>query len=331
MPKKQSNTPPAGKPKRSPVPRRAAKEPAPGQAYLFEDQPVAEAPKKNKPAAAGKPEKSRATVTKPPAESRKKPTNRPAITNTKEYIQKFPYASVLVVGYVALVLAWDAFVTIGDIRTVNWAVFQWRPVGLQALLESLQVPHALVGWMSWALLTRVDLFKLLFWLALPMGICLWHMDWDYFRTRRIKRSDWWFLSGMCALAVGAAVSIRFIPALANQYRGLGQAAFSMRFQFFFVQILWVFSWLPGWEFMHRYFLLRRVSIDFPRFGWLLVPLSEGTYHLVVAKPWPETVAMVAFSVLMTQYALRRKSLVIPFLAHLAVEVFLIVGMVIWQG
>jgi membrane protease YdiL (CAAX protease family) len=60
---------------------------------------------------------------------------------------------------------------------------------------------------------------------------------------------------------------------------------------------------------------------------MLVPLAEGGYHLL--KPWPETLAMVAFSVVMTQYALRRKNLVIPFLAHLAVELFLILGMMIW--
>jgi membrane protease YdiL (CAAX protease family) len=224
-------------------------------------------------------------------------------------------------------LACDAFVTIGDSRTVNWAVFQWRPADLQVLLESLQCPHFLVGWMSGSLFALVDLFKLLFWLAIPVAICLWRMDWDYFTTRRVKRSDWWLLGGMCVLAVMAIISVKFIPALAQLYGTSGQTTFSGQLAFLIRRALWVLSWLLGWEFMHRYFLLRRVSIDFPRFGWLLVPLAEGSYHLF--KPWPETLAMVAFSVVMTQYALRRKNLVIPFLAHLAVELFLIVGMMIW--
>lgn len=326
MPKKQSDTPPAGKPKRSPAPKRAAKKSVPEQADLFEDQSEVEAPKKVKAAAATKPAKprTRSTSAPPVAVPRKAAT---APTTTKQYIQTVPYLSVLVAAYVALVLAWDAFVTINDNRTVNWSVFQWRPVNLQALLESLQCPHFLVGWMSGSLFAQVDLFKLLLWLAIPVAICLWRMDWDYFTTRRVKHSDWWFLGGICVLAVVAIISVKFIPALAQIYGTSGETTFSGQFGFLIRRVLWVLSWLLGWEFMHRYFLLRRVSIDFPRFGWLLVPLAEGSYHLL--KPWPETLAMVAFSVVMTQYALRRKNLVIPFLAHLAVELFLIIGMMIW--
>ncbi len=327
MPKKKSDTSAAAKPGKTAAPRGAAKKPVPGQADLFEDQPAIQSPKKARGVAVGRVTKPRATAPSPPPPPTKKTASSLITAKPKEYIQKIPYWSVLTVGYVALVLAWDALVTIGDTRTVNWAVFQWRPADLQVLLESFQIPHFLVGWMAGSVLTHVDLFKVLFWLVLPVAICLWRMDWDYFTKRRVKPADWFFLGGMCALAVLAIISVKFVPVLANQYRGLGHAALSFRLQFFVVQLLWVVSWLPGWEFMHRYFLLRRVSVDFPRFGWLLVPLAEGTYHLL--KPWPETLAMVAFSVIMTQYALRRKNILIPFLAHFAVEVLLIIGMMVW--
>ncbi len=339
MPKKNSDPSLPEKPKKAAAAKRKPKAAPPEQADLFEDVSVAP-PSPKKRAAVSKTPKAAppkpksvpvAPAPKPPRPQTVAASAKAAATDTvadtKQHIPKIPYASVLVVGYVALVLAWDALVTVGDTRTVNWAVFQWRPADLQVLLESLKMPHALVGWLSLSFLTHVDLFKIVFWLAIPLAICFWRLDWDYFTRRRIKPVDWLFLVGMCCFAVFSIVGVRFIPVLAHQYRGLGQVALSMRMQFLIMQLLWVFSWLPGWEFMHRYFLLRRVSVDFPRFGWLLVPLAEGVYHLL--KPWPETVAMVVFSIIMTQYAIRRKNIVIPFLAHLAVEVFLIIGMVLW--
>ena len=327
MPRKTSDSNPAGKPKKPSAPRRTGKKSAPQQADLFENQPLAEPPKKVKAPASSKTAKPHPSAPQPTAIPQKKAVNTSIKTNAAQYTHKIPYIAILVVGYVALVLSLDVFVTIGDYRTVNWGVFLWRPADLQALLELLHVPHFLVSWMGLSLLTQVDLFKLFFWLAIPAAICFWHMDWDYFTTRRIKPLDWQFLIGMCVLAVLAIVSVRFIPALSHIYHGSGEISLLGKLSFLIKKLLWVLSWLVGWEFMHRYFLLRRVALDFPRFGWLLVPLSEGTYHLV--KPWPEMLAMVAFSVLMTQYTLRRKNVVVPFLAHLAVELSLIVGMMVW--
>jgi len=115
--------------------------------------------------------------------------------------------------------------------------------------------------------------------------------------------------------------------VANQYPGVGHAPLQRRIEFFFIQLFWVASWLPGWEFMHRYFLLQRIRVPFPKYGWVLVPLAEGAYHLT--KEWPEMLGMVVFSIILTRYTLLRKNLVIPFLAHFAVEMFLIVGRVVW--
>ncbi len=306
-------------------------DPLPEQTYLFDNNTVSSPAKKTK--AAGTPRKRTPKTPTPndPAASAsvaspKKPATR-KMKVKKQHTLRLPYPSVFAIGYVALVLAWDALVSMNDTRTVNWAIFQWHPARLQTLLESLSVPHALVGWMSWSVLSGVDLFKVLFWLVIPVAFCLWHMDWDAFTRRRIQPKDWAYFLGFCILTVFAIVSVKFIPVLARQYPGLGNASLSYRLNFFLIQLFWVASWLPGWEFMHRYFLLRRVTADFPRFGWVLLPIAEGTYHLI--KPWPETLAMVGLSIVITQYAMRRKNLFIPFLAHLVVELFLIVGMMVW--
>jgi len=327
MPPKRSSNPSPKRPRKTPASKTTSPEPLPEQTDLFGGEPTHPPQKKASAASARKPSKPRATASTTATSPARKTTNTPIVANTKQYIQKIPYIGVLVIGYVVVVLALDAMVTVGDSRTVNWAFFSWHLSGLKTLLEHLSVPKFLIGWMSWSVFAKVDLFKMLFWLIIPVGLSLWRMDWGYITKHRIQPVDWQFLIGMCVLALGAIVSVKFIPELARLYHGLGDASLSARMQFFFLHLFWVVSWLPGWEFMHRYFLLRRVTVDFPRFGWILVPVAEGAYHLV--KPWPEMLAMVAFSVIMTQYTMRRKNIVIPFLAHLAVEVLLIIGMIVW--
>jgi membrane protease YdiL (CAAX protease family) len=64
----------------------------------------------------------------------------------------------------------------------------------------------------------------------------------------------------------------------------------------------------------------------PRYGWLLVPLAEGVYHL--QKPWPEMLGMVAFSLIATQWTLRRDNMLLPLLVHLAIEIELVAFMLL---
>ncbi|MCL4694164.1 MAG: CPBP family intramembrane metalloprotease, partial [Candidatus Hydrogenedentes bacterium] len=91
-------------------------------------------------------------------------------------------------------------------------------------------------------------------------------------------------------------------------------------------MLWTFSWLIGWEFLHRYFLLRPFAARWPRFGWLIVPFSEGVYHLQKAPI--EAAGMVVFSLVLTAWALRRRNALLPFLAHLLVEIELVLFLVL---
>ena len=72
--------------------------------------------------------------------------------------------------------------------------------------------------------------------------------------------------------------------------------------------------------MHRYFLLRAVAPRWPRVAWFLPAFFEWAYHL--QKFWLEWVGMALFSLLATQYVLRRRNVSLPFVAHLLIEIAL---------
>ncbi len=232
---------------------------------------------------------------------------------------QLPYKSFVVLAYVASVLVYDAMAANNANQTINWAVFEWRLSDLQGIFQYV-LPAFPSGWLGAAVFREFDLFKLVMWLLIPLLWSLWGMEWGMFSTRRVQTKDWYILAGMAFIGLVAVIATQFIPSLYELY---GSHAFPNggRFSFLVMKLLWVVSWLPAWEFLHRYFLLRRFSTDFPRFGWLVVPLSEGLYHL--QKPLLETGGMVVFSLAMTWYVLRRRNLVVPFLAHLFIEVALI--------
>ena len=69
--------------------------------------------------------------------------------------------------------------------------------------------------------------------------------------------------------------------------------------------------------MHRYFLLRPLSERWPRWGWVVVPVSEALYHL--QKDPLEMAAMFVAGVVFTLWTSARKNLMLPFLVHAAVE------------
>ena len=239
---------------------------------------------------------------------------------------RVPYLCLAVVAYVAVVLVYDTFVTLGDVRTINWAVFAWRPARLAELLQPF-LGRGLTQWLHAPLLHQFDLFKLTVWGIIPFLLCLWRLDTGWFGLDRWKRSDRALLLVCCVLAVAAVGLVRLVPQLAEIYPAAPQGlAFSKRLLLFGGGLLWVVSWLPAWEFLHRYFLLRRVSADFPQYGWLIVPLSETLYHL--QKPPLEAAGMLVFSLLATWWTLKRRNLLLPLLVHLVIEIALQVLLVV---
>lgn len=212
-------------------------------------------------------------------------------------------------AYVAMVLLVDTLaynrihwsIDLGFVDfSINWTRFQWTGDGA---------------------LSHFDYFKFLFWFVIPFALCFWEMDWGYFGFARWTRTDLYILAVLVALGLLCVGAIAFIPQLREYYPSTRTYPWEVRSRIIYGELLWNLSWLPGWEFMHRYFLLRPFAERWPRAGWLVVPLAEGLYHL--QKSPLEIVAMVIGSILFTQWTLLRKNLMLPFFVHAAVEIGLI--------
>ena len=219
-------------------------------------------------------------------------------------------SSLAVIGYVAAVLFIDAMASAGDDSVIYWSRFQWTLGGLANGL-SLGPP-----W-DWRVLSIFDLYKALFWLVLPLAWSLPRLERSWFSWRRLEKTDRIMLAVFCGMGLAGVMATRFIPSLAAVYPRGQFEGFRDRLLWAGMMGCWWLSWLPGWELLHRYVLLRAASRLFPKWGWVLIPVSETAYHLV--KPWPETLGMAVFSVLATRYVLARRNLIAPLTAHFAIE------------
>ncbi|HQM49150.1 MAG TPA: hypothetical protein PLJ71_10715 [Candidatus Hydrogenedentes bacterium] len=206
--------------------------------------------------------------------------------------------ALLVAFYVLLVLGMDTLATQGVRFPFEWRLLlRFRPGGF-------------------------DVFKFAAWFVIPFLFALPHLDIDAFTLKRWRRSDWYILAGLVAIGALAVIVIPSIPGVRETYRGFGHLSPTQKHHVFCWHLAWNASWLIGWEFLHRYSLLRSWDRWLPRAGWLIVPLSEGLYHLQKAPP--ETLGMVALSVVLTLWARKRQNVLLPFLVHLAIELELLV-------
>lgn len=228
----------------------------------------------------------------------------------------------IVIAYVAGVLAVDTLAVMGVNKPIHWSMFSWHPATVYKFATDHGMPSALVSWMKLILLRQFDVFKFVMWFFIPFVFSLWWMDWGALGFRRWKRVDLYLLLGLAALGMAAMILIPLVPSLNATYGGLGHLSSGKKWGTLILQIVWIVSWLPGWEFMHRYVLLRKVSVQWPQFGWILVPVFEGLYHL--QKPLLEALGMVVLSIFLTQWTLRRRNVMLPFLVHLIIEIELMV-------
>ena len=204
---------------------------------------------------------------------------------------------VAVTVYVAAVLGVDTLAAHGVRFIIDWRVFLWQSEN------------------------GFDLFKFMWWFVVPFAASLHALDWGAFGVRRWQRIDLVLLGGLVLLGVGAVLIIPYFKSLDNIFHGLGSSPWIIKRNFVEGRLIWTASWLIGWEFLHRYFLLRAYEARWPRVGWLIVPLSEGLYHL--QQPLAMAVGMVVFSLILTPWAFNRRNVLLPFLAHLAVELALL--------
>ncbi len=171
-----------------------------------------------------------------------------------------------------------------------------------------------------------DLFKIVAWFAIPFLFSLRRFDWGWLGVARWKRIDIVILGALVLICAGAVLVIPLFPSLRTTYGSVSHFSAAAKRSFVTHRVIWTFSWLIGWEFLHRCVLLRQLSARWPRWGWLIIPVFEGAYHL--QKPMIEALGMVAFSAILTPWALRRRNVLLPFLAHLAIELELIAFLVL---
>ena len=250
-----------------------------------------------------------------------RPDQKPSVASTAvtpSIVSGWKYYWVVV--YVVSVLAVDTLAVWGIRWPFDWTFFLWGSHRIQDWALRWGAPKGLADLVTSWPFGQVDYFKLVFWFVVPFVMCLRGMDWGALGVKRWRRIDLYLLGGLALLGLAAVLVIPYIPSLRAYYPGQ-RGMHAVPWAQFPVHLCWVLSWLLGWEFMHRYFLLRRVSARWPHWGWCLVPIFETAYHL--QKAGLEAAAMLVFSIILTRWTLRRNNVLLPFLAHLIVEIELI--------
>lgn len=224
--------------------------------------------------------------------------------------------AVAMLVYVLVVHALDLAATVGIHDPVDFRALRWT-FGPEAYSTATTDYGSVTAYR----LPHVDAFKFTVWFVVPLLLCLRGIDRGWIGVRRWRRADLWLLLGLCGVCLGAVLLILVVPGLRAYYGSLRGLDAWARTRYFAWSLAYILSWLVGWEFLHRYALLARLEAAWPRFGWLAVPVVEGAYHIV--KHPLEMLGMVAFSLVLTAWARRRRNALLPFLAHLAIEVELV--------
>jgi len=219
--------------------------------------------------------------------------------------------------YAAAALGVDTLAAMGVRTPIHWAMLQWRMGG--------GAPVATGGVPGFYPVPGLDLLKFSAWFVIPFLLCLPWMDWRFLGFRTWRKADAILMAIAFLVGLAAVSLIAYVPGLRAYYPSLAGAETAEKARFATHMLGYTLSWLIGWEFLHRYFLLRLMDRPFPRWGWLIIPVFEGVYHLV--KHPLEALGMVAASVLLTLWTRRSQNVSLPFIAHLLIEVQLILFMI----
>ncbi len=209
-----------------------------------------------------------------------------------------------IIGYVVAVHIADTLAARGSTVLFDWSIFRWQLAG------------------------GIDLFKFTVWFVVPLLIALPSFDVQYFTFRRWKRIDWLLLGAVAVVGGLVMLLLPYVSSLDDYYQGWGNLSMDERWGKALYKLLWTFSWLTGWEFTHRYLLVKKMGDAWPVRGrWVVlvtVPLIEALYHVIQNKPFLECVGMAALSLVFCAWALHRRNAMLPFLGHLVIELELIV-------
>lgn len=210
--------------------------------------------------------------------------------------------ALLVLGYAVIVLTIDTLAARNVSFLIDWSIFNWRAGN------------------------GFDLFKFIAWFVLPIAIAAPRLDIHYFTLQRWKKTDVYVLLILVALGLVLVASVALFPSLRNIYPSMSNLTGQQKWHYAQRVLIWDISWILGWEFLHRYCLLKTLTRAWPKFGWLLIPLIETLYHL--QKPPIEALGVLLSTPILTFWAMKRKNTLLPFLAHFAVEVELLLFMLL---
>jgi membrane protease YdiL (CAAX protease family) len=225
--------------------------------------------------------------------------------------------------YVIIILSIDCLATThSSFLGIEWRIFSWH---FPMLFESAIYPLSLFS--------SFDFFKFIFWFIFPLIFTFFSLPkgnklsqlkpWINFR---LQKKEALFLGFLFLLGLFTVLSIYWIPELRDYYPSQNHLRSSEKFVFFQKYLLWTFSWLLGWEFLFRYYLISQVinqKKNIQYFFLLFIPCIESLYHVFQNKSSIESLGVFAFSLIATTWCIQKRTLTLPFLAHLFIELSLV--------
>ncbi len=193
-------------------------------------------------------------------------------------------------------------------------------------VDSLSTMHSrwMVDWsrLYWSFRSGFEASTFILWLVIPCLLMGRDLDFRYFTFSRWKRSDYRLLVIFMALGALGICLIRFIPELNAYYPSDRFSSGRARWDYALHQTTWILSWLIGWEFLHRVFLLRYVQVLAGIAGLAAIPAIEFLFHL--QKTLPEAFGALLLSVALTWWSYKRKNVLLPLITHFSIEISLII-------
>jgi len=227
-------------------------------------------------------------------------------------------AAWIAVAYVAVVLLVDGLAAQRVSWPINWGIFDWHGVTFYHWAIASGSSHEEAQKFLHLVLRVFWFFKFIFWFALPLALCLRTLDRGYFGFKRWRPVDYGILLFGVCVGVAVLFLIPLMPSLQAYYPSLSALDASEKWSYFGLSLIRTASWLLGWEFLHRYVLVRHLRDT--RYAWLIIPFLEAAYH--IQKAWIEMLGMFLFSLVATRWAIVRRNMLLPFLVHLAIELAL---------
>jgi membrane protease YdiL (CAAX protease family) len=157
--------------------------------------------------------------------------------------------------------------------------------------------------------------------VIPVSLSFKSFDITFFSFNKVKKVDYLILFLIVSVGICSMFVIPHLDVLKDYYVSDYKLSSNEKYQYLKYQIIWIFSWLIGWEFIHRYLVIKSFNKKKIYHALWILPILEGFYH--INKPWPEMLAAFAFSWILTKWTLKRSSVLFPLLAHLIIELELI--------